>query len=97
MNTKLQPGPELDAIVAERIMVWKRKTRTDVLVYWKNPEDGNDWLTIRAFSKYIQFAWQVVERLIADGFKVHLDVTELGIAVYLRRALLRNTGNMNTE
>lgn len=60
----MQPGPELDALIAEKVMGWKRiDADKREHAYWQG-EDGKvkAWISSFAPSQDIYTAWKVVER-----------------------------------
>ena len=88
MDNQMQPGPELDAAVAAALG-WGDFRRWGAVTppYWQSP-NGMMHHRLPEWSTDIAAAWQVVERLIADGFKVHLDVTELGYRCVFEKGTL---------
>ena len=69
-----EAGRELDALVAEKVMGWTRGLRYgNGNGEWIEPGRENDahkrtWDTTPCFSTDIAAAWQVVERMEADGW-----------------------------
>lgn len=72
MSEQMQPGPELDAAVAERVMGW-------TLCKWGDPCQYGNWETSQGMPRHLLLfstdwaaAGQVVERLIAEGWDFKL-------------------------
>ena len=65
-----EAGRELDALVAERVMGWTRVVRARETL-WQSPKAGT-WPIVASrlphYSTDIAAAWQVVERMRADGW-----------------------------
>ncbi len=62
----LQPGPELDALVAEKVMGWKSRKSVGLATH----EGDNLWIRpdncaagLRVYSTDISAAWEVVEKI----------------------------------
>ncbi len=88
---KMEPGPEFDALMAEHVMGWKRRTLLS-----DNPEyfyhaNGSDVIRCRkrwSPSRDIEAAWPLAVKVgiivwptdkgrwLADAFKMHDDNTE---------------------
>lgn len=71
MGNELTAGRELDALVAEKVMGWAPRDAGagDRLIYvgaWAHCE------SLPHYSTDIAAAWQVVEKLAADGLYVHV-------------------------
>ena len=78
---KLEPGPELDRLMAEKVMGWKRTTEgaPPGCAYWKDddgfvranetPGGSLNWNP----STDIAAAWQVVEKLASKGIVVVIE------------------------
>ena len=76
---EMEAGPELDALVAEIVMGWKLKRFNDggIVIIGDVPPDATHLICCpshpRAFlwspSQDIAAAWQVVEKMQADGFE----------------------------
>jgi len=81
--TDLKPGRELDALIAERVMGYKRAHMDDPEInfagdIWLNP-NGTKYLHTAALPEYstsIEAAWEVVEKLHELGFffDLHWDL-----------------------
>lgn len=71
---ELQAGPELDALVAFQVMGWKFGHGDDVGPVWTGP--NGEWPPMDhappPYSTEIQWAWQVVEKLVKE--KLYVDV-----------------------
>ena len=67
----MEPGRELDALIAEKVMGW-RKTRggytNDLTKQWSVPEKQ-----LPLYSTSIKAAWEVVEKLRGKGYYFDLD------------------------
>ena len=72
----LQPGPEMDALICERVMEWKKDEcqieRGDCPPYVHYPGDPAEHFSP---SVDISAAWEVVEKMGSDVFQVERDVT----------------------
>ncbi len=75
MTANLQPGPELDALVAQKVMGWPQCTKgiigSSLPHCFMTPDGrelrpGKDWSP----STRIEHAWEVVERLQDLGWSV---------------------------
>ena len=78
-ETVMMAGRELDALVAERVMGWKRPTRE--FQPWDKTGEGMVLCTpheLPRFSEDIAAAWQVVERLHSEGWMLRLWLTDYG-------------------
>jgi hypothetical protein len=66
----MKPGRELDALVAEKVMGWRKEATLPEYFFWKDVENGelkyhiDDWKP----STNIKYAWEVVEKLHDSGF-----------------------------
>lgn len=63
--TELKPGRELDAVIAEKVMGWKKRG-----AYWVSdigPEQDSMWSP----STRIEAAWEVVEKLKLSVVRLH--------------------------
>ena len=67
----MKPGRELDAIVAERVMGYEVRDET-----WRQPPSSS-WREVPHYSSDIAAAWEVVERMRADGWKLYLTVPKV--------------------
>jgi len=56
---ELEAGRELDALVAEKVMGWKKLNDTGLS--WRSPDEG--FSNLPYFSTDISAAWQVVEKM----------------------------------
>lgn len=72
--TDLKPGPELDALVAEKVMGWKRlESPSGDYAPWEDDKGKrrNTWVAARSFAGLLEWspstdiaaAWEVVEKL----------------------------------
>jgi hypothetical protein len=63
--SELKAGPELDALIAEKVMGWKVKHFLTINIYEAYDEEENPVILGKEFSPSgnIGDAWQVVERL----------------------------------
>jgi hypothetical protein len=80
----MNPGRELDALIAEKVMGWrilKKLTIPPKPLDEADPcglppgvsDDGKTaWVSIPHYSADIADAWQVVEKLLAQGFGVEI-------------------------
>ncbi len=78
------PGPELDQLVAERVMGWRREEPERGPRRWRPPEDGKSHPAralygVPRYSTDIAAAWLVAERL---GLAVVPDLTGDGTGWY---------------
>ena len=76
---EMKPGRELDALVAEKVMGWRRVSEGEPY-FWPTPEMMNrikeqypdvlavDYFPAPLFSTDIAASWEVVEKLQGDGF-----------------------------
>ena len=73
---EMNPGPELDALIAERVMGWTARWPADQHAEneprWNTPEGHNHLLE---FSKDHGDAWEVVEKL-RDDYHFNVDKVE---------------------
>lgn len=82
---KLEPGPELDRLVAERVMGWKRRVEEAPpgCAYWdddkghlrafEDPGGNLDrWYDPWRPSTDIAVAWEVLNRLLANDFTYNI-------------------------
>lgn len=71
-------GPALDAAVARRVMGWAEYAHDHApdAPHWHKPEgvELGPWEVMPAFSTDIAAAWQVVERLVEQGWTVDVEV-----------------------
>ncbi len=70
-----QTGQKLDAAVAEEVMGWVPVWHPDIqLLTWRRPGSGSVIAdrNVPAYSSNIAAAWQIVEKLHADGISIHL-------------------------
>jgi len=67
----MTPGPELDALIAEKVMGWSQSTHPKTKPGWLAPPDNLEGLYdpswIKPYSTDISVAWQVVERMEKRG------------------------------
>lgn len=68
---KLKPGRELDAIVAERVMKYRRK-RDDCNTFWVD-EFGEEPTHSQDYSTDIAAAWEVVKAVKKKGYGFRLS------------------------
>ena len=60
----MNPGPELDALVAEKVMGWRMDDNKHLNLAWDPKRSPNDGLRcIPDYSTDIAAAWEVVEKL----------------------------------
>lgn len=88
INQLPPPGSELDQLVAERIMGWRRvepdevTTRVSDVGYWTTRPRGEinpfGWRMPPRYSTSIRLAWDVVERLNRDGLLCSVIGVEAG-------------------
>ena len=60
----LEAGYELDVLVAREVMGWVKDEESH---YWVDGE--RKIISVPSFSKEIEFAWEVVEKMESDGFR----------------------------
>lgn len=77
---ELKPGPELDALIAEKVMglsLFQRERKSSSGVRWKERLIDDPWKRrpIPAYSTSISAAWEVVEKLFIDGWKMELEAS----------------------
>lgn len=84
--SKLKPGPELDALVAEKVMRWTPVEHPDKLAGQTGAfypikfgggiyrEPGGPWSP----STDIRDAWEVVEKMLSEGRSITLQALEEG-------------------
>lgn len=67
-------GPELDAVVAERVLGWTRGRREFGDMPWRRPGDGpsRGVLGVPPLSTDIAAAWKVVEVMRERGYFPHI-------------------------
>lgn len=71
----MKPGRELDALIAEKVMGWTRLEHSapDALVpAGADPSQRINLTFVPRYSTDISSAWEVVEKLGAEGFSLHL-------------------------
>ena len=93
-QAELKAGRELDALIAEKVMGWHRKTENEIYPYWydeiglvtKLAEDIPSWSD--GFANYawspstnISSAWEVVEKFRKGNFFLRITPTEEGYRV----------------
>ncbi len=61
-------GRELDALVAERVMGWKRPTKKRDVTWYRADGSGCGAENIPHYSTDISVAWQVVEKMCANNY-----------------------------
>lgn len=67
----MTPGRELDALIAEKVLGYKRlEDAPDGSERWRYPNEGK-YSGIPSFSTSIEAAWEVVEKLRERGFAFH--------------------------
>ncbi len=89
---KLEAGPELDALVAEKVFGKKVHWRNDKWPFIKRPSTNWEFLgsilgclppecppRLPRFSEDIAAAWEVVEKLLQMGMPVDLSSSEKGV------------------
>ena len=67
---KLEPGPELDRLMAERVMGWEYDLLRDA---WFKDGEGGIWAENWHPSTDIAAAWELIEALRRKGFII--DIT----------------------
>ncbi len=69
----MEAGRELDALVAEKVMGWEDRRMVGLASPgWLKP--GSSQLhNLPRYSANIRDAWEVVEKLKADGWNIHMD------------------------
>lgn len=72
----MKPGHELDALIAKKVMGWKREQHLGLKqLVWKGPPDL--FVTWRddplLYSTSIAAAWEVVEKIKLDGNMVNIN------------------------
>jgi hypothetical protein len=65
---ELEAGPELDAIIAEKVMGWEPGKIENGLALWWETDQGTKYPHDAPFSTDISSAWEVVEFLRKEGF-----------------------------
>jgi hypothetical protein len=77
---ELQAGPDLDRLVAERVMNWKPPEPSGERIAYDGgpPLDERSPYRIKPYSTDIAAAWEVLERLyhLADFMRLERDKTE---------------------
>lgn len=63
----MQPGSEMDELVAERVLGWRREGAG-----WLLP-DSDTRAELRPFSEDLSAAWGVATRICKEGFRLQLD------------------------
>lgn len=75
--TGLVAGRELDALVAEKVMGWAFHPERDPMFQWEAPSPHGHWHPYRfepsPYSSDIAAAWDVVEKMQADGWYVSVE------------------------
>lgn len=105
----MQPGRELDALVAEKVMGLPVKWATDPYREIGMPEKGRqpylkgvaggvyyDWADVPKYSTDIAAAWAVVERFTRLNYDVALHTTREGWTCAFRGALLADAAQAPT-
>ena len=72
MIDELQAGPQLDALIAEKVMDWASMCFTMMGAPVGIPPDGDLPRDIPHYSTDIKAAWEVVERVEADSWHFRL-------------------------
>lgn len=80
----MEPGRELDALVAERVIGWRNlewceachEGGTIAPEGWYGDGPGGECYLTREYSVDIAAAWQVVEKMIDIGYSVFVDYVE---------------------
>jgi hypothetical protein len=69
----MEAGPELDALVAKKVMGWMKPPATSILKpMWVEPPRGTVHPSLPRFSTNISDAWEVLERIKSNGFNFFL-------------------------
>ncbi len=71
-SVDLQHGPELDALVAERVMGWHKTEHT--FMNWMTPEGDRSYL--KHFSREWSAMELVVEKMRQEGWLVSIDAVD---------------------
>lgn len=69
----MQPGTELNALVAEKVMEWKREGDWFEVPYWISGGTFQAHADAFRFSTEIASAWQVVEKMREFGWFFYMD------------------------
>lgn len=76
----LKPGPELDALVAEKVMQWKKDTSLTNVWYTTDIHQS----VLLDFSTSIEAAWEVVEKITTEwGGQNDTGTTGFGLGFQL--------------
>ena len=72
---QMPAGRELDTLVAEKVLRWKRQERgrSSSLPWPHWISDGTTYLELPRFSEDVGDAWEIVRELIKRGLHVSLD------------------------
>jgi len=84
MTDNLQPGPELDALVAEKVMGWEYvidgegtgwvdKATEQFVTGYNNDDPSQPEIAPPPFSTSIAAAWEVVEKLKSDNRTIDIS------------------------
>ena len=83
-----EPGPELDALIADRVMGWQNLEWSDAFGRYRGYESRPGWRSgVPDYSTWIAAAWEVVNRMTERGYSVEIssDVgagTEVGFFLW---------------
>lgn len=74
---------ELDEIIAEQVMGWKKEIISsfwgaDPYKTWYPPKSDSIIHEVPYYSKYMEYAWEVVNELVKQGLRVKIDKTPDG-------------------
>ena len=78
---KLSPGPEMDRLIAEKVVGW-RQSKLDKDT-WVAPDGGNGWVDVPSYSTAIVATWD----LLLHVRKWHPNLSHQFVQ-YLRRVIL---------
>lgn len=90
-------GPEMDALVAEMVMEWRFRTDFDYsppVDFWDGPGVVREIALWRP-STDIAAAWEVVEKLRADGYCFNIDACEPKQAIEPLVGFMRDGHHIN--
>jgi hypothetical protein len=63
----MEPGRELDALVAEKVMGWTVKFMDGIWGWMYRESERNRWYNVPRFTTDISAAWEVVEKMQSWG------------------------------